>query len=553
MRDKKLVLATAVLGFLAFGSNVIAADSSSSELFDALKSDNQQVRLNAIDTLGLRGTKVPGAVPALIEQLNDGSPMVRAHAAHALGQIGSTAKPAASALSKLIGDKDLRVRREAARAYIRIKPGPEVSIPLFNKLLKESAPEVRIHAMAAIADMGKAAVPGLTKALEHKEAAYWASLLLADIGPDSAPAVPALVKLLKTDDRPEVRREAVLALANIGPAAAEAVPELAKALGEEGSFIRDSAVYALGSIGPKAKSAEGELRAIVNDKNYPPFIRTSGLWALAKINPDDEHLVRQVVPRLVLAMTAKNHRIRDAAVQALVDLKPDPSIVRPVIKMAMANADPEALDDMLDALANFGSQAIPNLIDALGEESVRAEAAVIIARIGPPAKSAVPALIEALKDKNPKTRSEVLFALGAIGPDAVSAVPAITDSLDDPDMKVCYGACYALGKIGPVAMPAKVRLREKLSSSDEFLSMASAWALSNIHPECAATAQQSVPSLIKALKEPDSMIRLHAIESLQRLGILARDAVDDLKKLLQDENRDIRDAAAKAIKTISNG
>ena len=551
MKNKNIISAVAVLCVLALSSTLLAADLSDSELFGALKSDNEPVRLRAIDALGLRGGRIPGAVPALIEQLDDSSPMVRAHAAHALGRIGRAAKPAAATLAKLIGDEDPRVRRAAARAYGRIRPGPEVSIPLFSKLLKESEPEVRVHVMAAIAEDGKAAVPALTKALDHKDAAYWACLLLADIGPDAAPAVPALVKLLNTDDRPEVRREAMLALAKIGPGAEPAVPALVNALDDHRRFIRGPAVYTLGSIGPKANVAEGKLRRIVNDKNFPPFIRTLSLWALAKINPDDKLLVRRVVPRLVLAMTAKNPRIRAAAVQALIDLKPDPAIVRPVIKKAMENADPEAIDDMLDALASLGTASVPNLIDALGEEEVRAEAATIIARIGPPAKAAVPALIEALGDENPKTRSEVLFALAAIGPDAAAAVPAITAALNDPDMNVRYGACYALGKIGPAAMPAKTHLQKGLSNADEFLSAASAWALSYIHPECAETAKKSVPVLVRALKETDAMTRLHAAESLGRLGSLAKDAVDDLNKLLEDGDQHVRGAAAKAIEAIS--
>jgi HEAT repeat protein len=221
------------------------------------------------------------------------------------------------------------------------------------------------------------------------------------------------------------------------------------------------------------------------------------------------------------------------------------------MQKAMEGASPEVLNHVLDALATLGEKAVPRLIAALKVEQIRPKAAAIIARIGPPAKAAVPALVDALSDPNPETRSELLFALAAIGPDAEAAVPAATRALEDPDMNVRYGACFALGKIGKAAIPAKAALHKNLGGDDEFLSMASAWALACIHPECSETAPKSVPILIKALEEPDPLTRIHAAESLQGLGPLAKDAVPALKKALKDDDEHVRQAAAKALKAVS--
>ncbi len=528
------------------------AGSGAAELLKALDSDDQAERLAAIDVIGQRGQEIEGAVPALIELLGDESAVVRAHAANALGQIGSVAKPAAKALADLVFDKeqDPVVRREAMEAYRDIRPGPEVSLPLFGKLFAEADDEVRIWVMHAMAEAGKAAVPGLIEALKDDRTAYWACLVLSEIGPDAAEAVPGLADLAKNHKQPDVCREAVLALAAIGPGAAATVPDLSAVLDDEDTLLDGPAVFALGSIGPKAKPAEEKIRKLADDENSPPFFRTVCLWALARMNPDDQDLVREVVPKLVEALKASEPRVRAAAARALVDLDPPPEIVRPVLQKAMDEASPEVLDEMLDALAGLGEKAVPRLAKALEVEQVRARAAAIIARIGPPAKAAVPALVKALADENPETRNEVLFALAAIGADAAEAVPAIQEALKGSDPKVCYAACYALGKIGPAAAAAKEDLVDRLADKDQFLCVASAWALCQIDPKSPETAAEVVPVLIKALEEPEPPTRLHAAEAMGLLGPLAADAEDALKKLQDDPDEGVRAAAAKALKAL---
>ncbi|MBN2474576.1 MAG: HEAT repeat domain-containing protein [Pirellulales bacterium] len=528
----------------------LSAAADGADLLKAVATGDEKARLEAIDTLGRTGENLDGAVPALIGQLGDPSATIRAHAAHALGQIGPTAKPAAETLAGLAGDEDVRVRREAVRAYRSIAPGPEVSIPLFTKLFEDSEPEVRIHIMDALAEAGKEAVPGMIRALENRKATYWACLVLAEIGSDAEAAVPALEKLLQTDDRPEVCREAILALAAIGPGAAGAVPSLIKVLDEKEPINDGPVVYALGAIGPKAKAAEPIIRKLANDEASSPFLRTVSLWALARMNPDDKELAKEVIPRLIDALKAPAPRLRAAAARALIDLDPDPEVVRPLMKKAMDDASPEMLNDVMHALSGLGEEAVPRLIGALGAKEVRARAAAILARIGPPAKAAVPALIEALSDENAETRGEILLALAAIGPEAKAAVPAAGKALQDEDMNVRYAACYALGQIGPAAMPAKPRLLKNLGGPDQFLSMASAWALCRIQPASAEICRKAVPVLTEALAEPDTMTRVQAIESLKLLGPHAKDARGALEKALKDPDEAVRGAAAEALEAL---
>src|SRR3954449_13259169 len=78
----------------------------------------------------------------------------------------------------------------------------------------------------------------------------------------------------------------------------------------------------------------------------------------------------------------------------------------------------------------------------------RSAAAYSISSMGPSAKSAVPALIEALGDSEPAVRFPVCVALREIGPAAATAVPKLTEVRDnDRNDDVAFMAKKALRTI----------------------------------------------------------------------------------------------------------
>jgi HEAT repeat protein len=78
---------------------------------------------------------------------------------------------------------------------------------------------------------------------------------------------------------------------------------------------------------------------------------------------------------------------------------------------------------------------------------VREEAAVRLARLGPEAEPAVPALIRATKDDSEFVRFFAIEALGAIGPQAKVAVPMLTPLLADRNLGLRASARNALAHI----------------------------------------------------------------------------------------------------------
>jgi HEAT repeat protein len=114
-----------------------------------------------------------------------------------------------------------------------------------------------------------------------------------------------------------------------------------------------------------------------------------------------------------------------------------------------------------------------------------------LGKIGDP--QAVPALMEALKDRDERCAPGGGGALGKIGDP--QAVPALMEALKDRDENVRRAAAEALGKIGDrQAVPA---LLEALKDRNEDVRQAAAEALWKLLPASPPQNQEGTPCLAK--------------------------------------------------------
>ena len=98
-----------------------------------------------------------------------------------------------------------------------------------------------------------------------------------------------------------------------------------------------------------------------------------------------------------------------------------------------------------------------------GRLSARAAAAGAVGALGPAAnRETVPALIEALQDEEKGVRITAALVLGSLGPAAKDAVPALIQALEDRG--ISGKVAEALGKMGPTAREARPRLVEMLEA-----------------------------------------------------------------------------------------
>jgi HEAT repeat protein len=548
LRQLRLIFAVTLAG-LPLTTTVRAADDAAT-LTKTLASGNAEERADAADGLAELGEKAKSAVPALVKALKDEEANVRGHAAYALGQIGDHRAAVVDGLFASVGDHEAIVRRAALRAIRSLHLPHEVVMPKMVNALKSAAPADAAAALATIAEAGEQAVPFLTECLDHKEASYWACLALGDIGPAAKAAVPHLAKLERREE-PEVRLQAMVALGQIGPDAKPAVPIIVKTLqSDKSDGVRYAAAFALGQIGASDKQTRAALLKGVEDDDA--FLQVVSAWALARVAKDDKQAQDKATTVILNGLTAEKVDVRRAAARALAEINPSPEVVAPKLVKAIQDNDAAVIGNAVDALASLGPKIVPRITNnALKNKDLQLYAVRVLAKIGPDAKEAAPALAEALKDADGEYRREIQFVLGGLGADSAPAVPELIKSLASDDDHVRNSAIYALGKIGPAAKAAAPELRKMLSGGDDFVRFAATWALVRIDASDAKLVATAVPMLVKGLSDERPVIRAESAATLGELGAAAKSALPELKKAAADSDSSVSEAAKQAVDEIN--
>ena len=158
------------------------------------------------------------------------------------------------------------------------------------------------------------------------------------------------------------------------------------------------------------------------------------------------------------------------------------------------------------------------------------------------ARPAMKALIDAVSDTDDEVRRLAVFALGRLGKDAQPAVPVLVTALEDSDQRIRLATAHALVSIDPQNKACGPVLVDAVSKED----VRSMVALSPLQVKI----DRAVPALISALTEIPSFTRIMAAKTLGDLGPDAKDALPQLRRMLNDRDPDIRAAVEKAIQRI---
>lgn len=249
---------------------------------------------------------------------------------------------------------------------------------------------------------------------------------------------------------------------------------------------------------------------------------------------------RSAIPALIRALRADDFNLREAAAVALGKLRAASAVVGLLEALRWGRPGPFGGGStvFLNAIREIGPAAVPVLIDALNDEEPRMRLHIVdlLRDLGDP--EAVLALTAALRDPEWRVRWKAADALGRMG--SLEAVPDLVDMLSDSTRDVQISAAWALGRIG--AESAVNPLIRLLRDREWRVRWAAAEALWQI-------GEKSIPALVETLRDPDEYVRRVAIRALAEIG---QPAIAPLIDTLADANWDVRWSAASALQEIGN-
>ena len=186
--------------------------------------------------------------------------------------------------------------------------------------------------------------------------------------------------------------------------------------------------------------------------------------------------------------------------------------------------------------------ALPALAEALADSEswVRLEAARSLARIGI-GKKQVPLLVRRLERAPPDLGQLLAEALATGGTDAVGPLIAALEGDDERQKMFAITALERLGRHAGAAVPVLIDLLK-----DKRLNRRVAEALRRLAP----WAEDEVDELRARLQNDDDDLRWTVIGVLGSVGPAAKAAVPQLRELMQDKSKRLRDAAVQALKRI---
>jgi HEAT repeat protein len=361
---------------------------------------------------------------------------------------------------------------------------------------------------------------------------------LAELGPKARGAVPALIELLQGKDLDKKHRACYL-LANVGADAKPAVPWLIKIL--EGpqypsefsdtdvSNLHGCAADALGNLGADAKEALPALTKIMQDKNSQA--RVCAVKAIFYITKDRDKVLP--VFHEILKTPGISGRLRAAYFfkRFAPDFKQAHAALLEIIRNPKEDAYlvPVAAHALWKAAKH--PEAIPKLLELLKSSPAGDwDAAEYLAEIGPPAKAAVPLLIDKVRESS----KEPKFQPGKLG-------------LHQYQNRLARLGVWirCLAQFGPEAKEAVPVLEPLLLEANFYLQREAARALWQI-----AKSEKALDHLKKEVQEGGPIGCLEATRILHELGQLPKEAVPLVVELLRHQDFEVRDDAATLLKLI---
>lgn len=229
------------------------------------------------------------------------------------------------------------------------------------------------------------------------------------------------------------------------------------------------------------------------------------------------------------------------------DFKPPPT------DLAARNAALEEVKHQFDVLKNADEKKAVELLKHK-DDRVRARAARRLGELGAGAAGAAAELVQALHDQNRYVRLEAADALGYV--DSPLGIEPLIRALFDSDRKVRLWAGKGLRRLGDKAVKVII---EHFSSDSRFRDlhykdeMGNSFSLRRtLREQLAIMGEKAVPPLVEGLKDERGDIRANCVVALGELKQDAKAAILPLIEILENDEDNIREFAARTLGAIGD-
>ena len=206
---------------------------------------------------------------------------------------------------------------------------------------------------------------------------------------------------------------------------------------------------------------------------------------------------QQELPRLIAALEDRDARVRHVAVLGIQYMGAKPDAAVPVLCKLLSDPDDWVRGSALPTLGLMGSKAKPAVSAFIATlrfgtnghiVGIRGTAAWALGEVGPDARMAVPWLRQSLSDTNAPMRLSAAIALWRISQDT-NVVSVVIEQFDrNPQNREILRALGEMGPLAKSAVPTLLKLLRDPDSLGPYVAPLAREALKKIDPEAAANA-----------------------------------------------------------------